>query len=224
MQQGISSRFSIGTKRLIQPTPLVQTNIQFKSISSGRGHVIGLAKDGSVWHWTNHLVIQKVNIDVKIAQVAANWDHSSILSENGMIYIVSMPMLIGFGDDLHVEPTEVVTRGIRAQDLGAECDDVVVQIAGLDGFTLALTRFGQVFKLNTTTLESVRLVHFGSVKNEYNSRNGVMNRFITGAFRNFAVYTKESVMLGTIHADKGTLPNRIQELENHEIVKVTFGE
>lgn len=236
MQQGISSRFSIGTKRLEKPTLVQTNNVLFKSISSGRGHVIGLAKDGSVWHWSNHVVIQKVSfhpVDVKIAQVVANWDYSSLLSEDGAIYIVPRPQFITTHDmERDPEPTEVITirRGIQAQDLdpSADYDDTIVQIAGLKGFTLALTRYGKVYKINTEDpldMTSVQLTHFSSYENEYNDRHGAMKRFITGAYNNFAVYTKDhTVLLGNVHADKETKPNRIPELDNQEICKVTFGE
>ncbi|KAI9480744.1 MAG: regulator of chromosome condensation 1/beta-lactamase-inhibitor protein II [Benjaminiella poitrasii] len=240
MQQDITLRSSQGTVRqkvpvLLQTGNETQRKVRFQSISSGRSHVIGLAKDGTVWHWSNHIMLQSVQLDIdtRVVQVAANWNYSSALTSDGTVYVIPKPDLI-IPSEIQNEPqpTQVTTAGVSMAQLGAK-DDKIVQIAGLDGFTLALTRFGRVLKLSTldpvafsnSPEEHVtELVHFSSTQNEYNDRHGYMKRFITGAFDNFAVYTKDQVMLGNIDATRETVPNRVKELEGQEVCKVSFGD
>lgn len=248
MQQDISPRTSSGTRRLIQPTKLQETNetqskITFRSISAGRGHVIGLARDGFVWHWSNHIMLQRVHLDLvsedKVVQVVANWNYSSILTEKGAIYIIPRPDFV-IPSQINVEPaaTQIVTPKISLDQLmpnqqsGEE--DKVVQIAGLDGYTIALTKKGRVLKLRTadanafTTNPSqhvTELTHFCASKPENNDRDGLMNRFITGTFDNFAVYTRDGqVLLGKVDAERHTRPNILPDLQNQDISKVSFGE
>lgn len=198
--------------------------------------MIGLARDGSVWHWSNHIILQKVELhsDSKVAQVVANWSYSSVLTEDGSIYIVPKPDLVAAAN-IHTQPpsTEIAaTTGLKASDFGLS-EDKVIQIAGLDNYTIALTRFGRVLKLSTSDpvafanspLNCVtELVHFSSEENELNDRHRIMKRFITGSFNNFAVYTQDKVMLGNKDAVKETEPQRIPELDNQAICKVSFGE
>lgn len=242
MQQDISPRSSVGTRRLREPTILQETNqsqpkVKFHSISSGRGHVIGLARDGSVWHWSNHIMLQRVELDTddKVVQVAANWSYSSVLTCTGNIYIIPKPDLIIPSEiENEPQPTRIASAGIStARLLNEEQDDKIVQITGLDGFTLALTQSGRVLKISTSDQDllnnrpmqcTVQLTHFSSAATEHNNRQGVMHRFITGAFNNFAVYTKDKVMLGNIHARANTEPIRLSELDNHDVCKVSFGE
>ncbi|KAI8647833.1 regulator of chromosome condensation 1/beta-lactamase-inhibitor protein II [Parasitella parasitica] len=240
MQADISYRSSVGTTRLRLPTLLQENNqtqqkVQFHSISSGRGHAIGLARDGSVWHWSNHVMLQRVelNTDDSIVQVAANWNYSSVLTSTGKVYTVPKPDLI-IPSEIENEPqaTQIVTSGISTMQLLNE-EDMIVQIVGLDGWTLALTQSGRVLKiatldqdkLNNQPMECVvELTHFSSAGNEHNSRKSVMHRFLTGSFRNFAVYTKDKVMIGNVDATSDTEPTRLSELDNHDVCKVSFGD
>ncbi|CAO0803495.1 unnamed protein product [Mucor circinelloides] len=241
MQQDISPRSSVGTRRLRLPTLLQDTNetqqkVQFHSISSGRGHVIGLARDGSVWHWSNHIMLQRVDlsIDDKVVQVAANWNYSSVLTSTGNIYIIPKPdLIIPSQVTTEPQPTQIVSSGISTMQLLPQHTDKIIQIAGLDGFTLALTEFGRILKIATLDQDAlnnrpmqcvVELTHFSSTENEHNSRQGAMHRFLTGAFNNFAVYTKEKVMLGTVDVTSDTEPTRLAELDNHDVCKVSFGD
>ncbi|CEP16394.1 hypothetical protein [Parasitella parasitica] len=241
MQQDISPRSSVGTRRLRLPTLLQENNqnqqkVQFHSISSGRGHAIGLARDGSVWHWSNHVMLQRVelNTDDSVVQVAANWNYSSVLTSTGNLYIVPKPdLIIPSQIENEPQPTQVVTNGISTMQLLNEEEDVIVQIAGLDGWTLALTQSGRVLKIatldqdrlsNQPTQCVVELKHFSSTENEHNNRRGVMRRFLTGAFKNFAVYTKDKVMLGNIDATSDTEPTQLPELNNQDVCKVSFGD
>lgn len=235
MHQEISPRSSYGTRRLTTPTKLQENNetqrkIKFRSISCGRTHVIGLARDGTVWHWTNHVMLQAVHLDLEeneiIVQVVANWSYSTVLTNEGAIYIIPYPDWI-IPSQINVEPTptSIVTPKVPMD---------IVQIAGLDGYTIALTKDGRVLKLNTRdhiefssnpSLYTTELTHFSAKKPEVNYRNGSMNRFITGAFVNFAVYTKSGqVMLGEVNAGADTEPIVLPELQNRDVCKVSFGE
>lgn len=235
MHQEISPRSSAGTRRLTTPTKIQDTNntqprIKFRSISCGRTHVIGLARDGSVWHWTNHLMLQAVHLHLEpnetIVQVVANWSYSTVLTNEGAIYVIPLPDLI-IPSQVTVEPTptSIVTPKVPMD---------IVQIAGLDGYTLALTKDGRVLKLDTRNhIEfssnpehyTIELVLFSAKKPEANYRDGSMSRFITGAFRNFAVYTKSGqVMLGKVEAGADTEPIVLPELQNRDVCKVSFGE
>lgn len=235
MQQEISPRRSIGTRRLITPTIVQDTNItqpkiKFSSISSGRAHVIGLARDGKVWHWSNHIMLQLVDLnldgDEKVVQVSANWSYSSVLTNLGFIYVIPMPdMILPSKVGEEPEPTHVSVERIGHD---------IVQITGLDNFTLALTKEGRVLKFDTTNpiafvenpdKHTIELVHFSAVQPEINTRDGIMNRFITGAFDNFAVYTKSGqVMIGKVDAKEDTAPTIFEELQNRNVCKVSFGE
>ncbi|KAG2207667.1 hypothetical protein INT47_011787 [Mucor saturninus] len=235
MQQEISPRRSIGTRRLLTPTKIQESNttqptIHFSSISSGRAHVIGLARDGSVWHWSNHIMLQRVDLnldgDEKVVQVSANWTNSSVLTNLGFIYVIPSPdMILPSKVEEEPEPTHVV-----ADRIGRD----IVQIAGLDNYTLALTKDGRVMKYTTTDAtayfanpeeNTAELVKFSAVQPEINHRDGIMNRFITGAFNNFAVYTKSGqVLIGKADADPTTDPIIFRELQNRDVCKVSFGD
>jgi alpha-tubulin suppressor-like RCC1 family protein len=238
MQQDITPRMSIGTKRFIHPIKLQEKNetqekIKFRSISTGRGHVIGLARDGSVWHWTNHIMLQRVLIPLEenehIVQVVANWNYSSVLTDKGALFIIPKPDLI-IPSQAQVEPppTQIVTPRITSRQL-LEDDDALVQITGLDGYTLALTQSGQVLKImtgNETFFQDPQhhvqhLVAFSARESENNTRD-VMKRFITGNFDNFAVYTTDGqVLLGKISNTEALI---LPDLQNKNICKVSFGD
>lgn len=177
-------------------------------------------------------MLQRVNLhsDAKVVQVVANWSYSTLLTEQGTIYTVPKPdLVVASALDAEPTPTDIVTAGLDASDFGLS-DDKIVQIAGLDKYTIALTRFGRVLKVGSEAFTGspmdhvAELVHFSSQQDEVNDRSRIMKRFITGSFNNFAVYTKEQVMLGNIDATRDTEPNRIPELDNQDICKVTFGE
>jgi SCF-associated factor 1 len=234
MQQELTPRFSYGTKRLTTPTLLqtgneTQPKIKFRSISSGRAHVIGLARDGTVWHWSNHVTLQRVDIEDRIVQVAANWNYSSALTADGKLLVIPQPDLI-IQSQLEEEPapTVLVAAAVSVSDMLPDASqDRIVQIAGLDGYTLALTQHGRVLKVATGggfATEAIELVKYSSTTKENNDRRGVMTRFITGAFNNFAVYTKDKVMMGDINVAADTEPTRINALDNQDVCKVSFGE
>ncbi|KAI8359131.1 regulator of chromosome condensation 1/beta-lactamase-inhibitor protein II [Blakeslea trispora] len=223
----------------LQANNSTQPKIKFRSISSGRSHVIGLAKNDVIWHWTNPNVLQRVDLDIacRVVQVVANWSYSSVLTERGELYIVPEPDIVSLSEEQKEEPpaTQVIDSGVTLQQIlpSADPDDQLVQLAGLDKYTLALTRHGLVLKLKT--VDSTRfslspqehvtvLDHFSSQQQEVNDRRGIMRRFITGHFLNFAVYTKDRVMLGTVDAQEDTRPNCLEELEHKDICKVSFGD
>lgn len=246
MQQDITPRMSIGTRRFVHPVKLQELNetqekVPFRSISTGRGHVIGLARDGRVWHWSNHITLQRVSLplerDEKVVQVVANWNYSSVLTDRGALFIIPKPDWI-IPSQAQVEPaaTTIVAPRIDFSSLyPGEQQDEIVQLTGLDGYTLALTRSGRVLKLATGHIEEFshqpthhvqELTHFGAKnKEEVNERDGSMKRFITGNFDNFAVYTKDGrVLLGKVDATSETQPEVLPGLQNRDICKVSFGD
>lgn len=251
MQQDISPRMSAGTRRLIQPTKLQETNetqpkILFSSISAGRSHVIGLARDGSVWHWSNHIMLQRVSFQLtqgreKVVQVVANWGYSTVLTDAGSLYIVPRPdHIIPSQVNAEPQPTHIVTPKVALDQLlvsqQQQKGDKIVQIAGLDRCTIALTKQGQVLKIKTDdanalstnpTQHVTQLVNFSATaaSHENNDRDGLMKRFITGTFNNFAVYTRDGqVLLGKVDATSDTQPLILPDLQNQDISKVSFGE
>ncbi|KAG1451808.1 hypothetical protein G6F56_007988 [Rhizopus delemar] len=230
MQSNMSPRDSIGVERIKTPTRL-PSSVKFKSISSGRGHGIGLAQDGSVWHWSNCRVMQRVDIDWTVVQVTANWEYSSVLTDTGSILIVPLPdYIIHSQQDQIPEPTHVHAHVI-SRDIIGDSDDTIVQLAGLEDHTLALTKFGKVLKLHTVReiafasnpSEFVEtLVPFCAPEREMNDRKGKMRRFITGQFRSFAVYTADdTVLIGHIGDSVDAEPTRFSGLD---VCKVSFGD
>lgn len=96
--------------------------------------------------------------------------------------------------------------------------------------TLALTRFGRLFKL--VTHNEAQFVHspasmtteleaFGATEPELNDPNDKMHRFITAQFRNFAVYTLDGKVLLGHESDEP--PQVLPQLQS-DICKVSFGE
>ncbi|KAI9356137.1 regulator of chromosome condensation 1/beta-lactamase-inhibitor protein II [Pilaira anomala] len=234
MHQELSPRSSMGTRRLTTPTKLQDTNttqqkIKFSSISCGRTHVIGLARDGSLWHWSNHIMLQPIQLETteKIVQVVGNWTYSTVLTNEGSIYLIPAPdHIIPSEINQEPSPTYVVTPKVSSLD--------IVQLAGLDGYTLALTKHGRILKLDTRdhlaftqdpAAHTIVLTQFSAKENELNQRDGLMNRFITGAFLNFAVYTKSGqVMFGNVNSEADTEPEMLPELQNRDVCKVSFGD
>ncbi|KAG0747243.1 hypothetical protein G6F57_005993 [Rhizopus arrhizus] len=240
MQADISPRDSIGTERVKTPIKLErdvhdEKRVKFKSISSGRGHGIGLAQDGTVWHWSNHRVIQKVDLVLassNVIQVTANWSFSSVLTEEGTVIIIPPPDNIIYSEAYRQPSPTIATSAVSSHEILP--GDQVIQLAGLEDYTLALTKFGRVLKLATKDYASFSinpqshvtlLRHFGAPQKELNDRQGKMKRFITGAFQSFAVYTDEGeVLLGDIHATEDTEPRRLSGLDHQQVVKVSFGD
>ncbi|KAI8353286.1 regulator of chromosome condensation 1/beta-lactamase-inhibitor protein II [Choanephora cucurbitarum] len=220
----------------LQANNHTQPKIKFRAISSGRSHVIGLAKDNTVYHWTNPNVLQPVELDSCVVQVVANWSYSSLLTAQGELYLVPEPDIVSLTEENKpIEPTQILASAVCLQHIlpDADPEDQLVQLAGLDRFTLALTRHGLVLKLETGDATAFSqspkdhvtvLDHFSSQEQEVNDRGGIMKRFITGSFHNFAVYTKDRVMLGTIDAQKETEPDCPEELVDQDICKVSFGD
>ncbi|KAI9277471.1 regulator of chromosome condensation 1/beta-lactamase-inhibitor protein II [Sporodiniella umbellata] len=222
---------SLGYEMVISPVQIA-SSAKFKSIATGRSHGIGLAHDGSVWHWSSHRILQEISTEDRIIQVTANWDYSSLLTDTGSILLVPAPDQIenALGPDLQLNPTEVAVHFSSREILGDE-EDTLVQLAGLEHYTLALSQFGQVYLL-TTQLQgfvfnpppvfSQRLTHFCAAQNEMNDRKGKMKRFITGGFRNFAVYTEnDTVLVGHTHSGSEQTPHTISGMN---LCKVSFGD
>ncbi|ORE09933.1 RCC1/BLIP-II protein [Rhizopus microsporus var. microsporus] len=246
IMHSFNTQRSIGADSVKIPTKLQtrvpdEHKVKFKSVASGRGHAIGLAQDGSVWHWSNCHVIQKVNLlsaNNKVVQVTANWSYSSVLTEDGTIFIVPHPLYVSRMDIQNdfepiLAPT-VVSMGVPSSAILQDPKDQVIQICGLDNYTMALTKYGRVLKLATkndmafaTSPEQfvTFLTHFSASEREVSDRRGQVKRFITGSFESFAVYTDDDrVLLGSIHSTQDSEPRRLPGLDHKQVCKVSFGD
>ncbi|KAI8367586.1 regulator of chromosome condensation 1/beta-lactamase-inhibitor protein II [Radiomyces spectabilis] len=249
MQEDVPVTRSLGARPVREPVQLVlPPETKIRAISCGRSHAIALDYRGEVWHWNNLWRPQQVLLpsSSKAVQVTANWGYSSVLTEDGEIHVVPQPELIASFDETNAILPELVldlpgvtlSTVIATSSLNTETaassvapDDSFVQLAGLEKYTLALTRLGRVFRLHTENRHMFtsspltdELVHFSASTPENNTRRGRMQRFVSGAFTNFAVYTADGqVMLGS----QNKPPNQQPEIPpglSHGICKVAFGD
>ncbi|KAI9277305.1 regulator of chromosome condensation 1/beta-lactamase-inhibitor protein II [Phascolomyces articulosus] len=242
----------LGQRPVPEPTQ-VQVPSKIQAISCGRSHAIALGSDASVWHWNNYQIVQRILIegDPTIVQVAANWGYSSLITSQGKLVRVDIPPISTNPEESLPDLVIPATSGVTLQSIEAnaknnsvplkpiEKGDKIVQIAGLEKCTLALTRYGRIFKIWTELADPLMLVpatltteltKYGATEPEINDRdatgnNKKMHRFVSSQFRNFAVYTASgSVLLG--HQDETTAESEPEVLEQlqHDICKVTFGD
>lgn len=238
MQEDVAYSASLGTRLIASPTRVeLPEHIRIRSVSCGRSHAISLAQDGSVWHWNNLWAPQQVNIPTEgtVIQVTANWGYSSVLTCRGELFIIPQPANIRERPEAPQDPMEVHMPAVTLADLDLDTSqgDKIVQVTGLEKCTIALTRTGRVIKIRTEPIvdfvaspaqNAVELCKFGATDPEDNDRSRRMYRFITGQFRNFAVYTSDGkALLGDQDADQDTEPRLFPELQR-DICKVTFGE
>ncbi|KAF7726336.1 hypothetical protein EC973_008916 [Apophysomyces ossiformis] len=241
LQKDVPLRDSLGAERVHEPAEIeLPHDVHIRTLSCGRSHAIALAKDGSIWHWCNRWKPQRVVLRTDrpspVVQVTANWGYSSILTKRGEIFLVPHPPNVA-SEDEDVPVMEITDPGVGLAAIEIERhgdpDDRFVQLAGMEKYTLALTRKGRIYKLYTNETEAfaitpatdaVELNHFGSHKTEINERGRKMQRFVSAAFKNFAVYTADGkVMLGQNDADANTVPKLMEELDR-DICKVSFGD
>ncbi|CAO3596202.1 unnamed protein product [Absidia cylindrospora] len=234
---------------------------QITAISAGRAHAVALAQDGSVWHWSNIWHPQRVYLpttmdDQSVVQVTANWGYSSVLTDHGTLVVLPLPRMVPPTEPLvrdlllDSEQTPVISLDALRQDddmrrrhhqSSTESGqllarpvlegDSIVQIAGMEHETLALSRFGRIYKIDvnrvTPLLASASnvtdYIHFGapSDRQEENHRSH-LQRFISASFHSFAVYTLDGqVRLGK-HDDPYDQHPKI--LSNQGTCKVSFGD
>jgi SCF-associated factor 1 len=192
-----------------------------------------------------------------VVQVTANWGNSSILTESGHLVVVPLPRMVPPSEpedlpDLLLDSETTVVFGLdylhrddtlqRAHDQSLTSDegslarpvlegDHIVQIAGMEHHTLALSRFGRIYRIDVsratpslaTTSYVIEYLHFGasSTQQEDNQRSH-LHRFITASFHSFAVYTLDGqVMLGK-HDDPYDQQPKV--ISNQGFCKVSFGE
>ncbi|CAO3643734.1 unnamed protein product [Cunninghamella echinulata] len=110
--------------------------------------------------------------------------------------------------------------------------DTIVQIAGMESETLALSRFGRIYKINTSVAgalafspcqHTIEYIHFGAKENQNeNNERSKLSRFISATFRTFAVYTLDGqVLIGKQDHHFDEYPKK---LENQGICKMSFGD
>jgi SCF-associated factor 1 len=236
-------------------------NTHIVSISAGRSHAIALDENGNVWHWSNIWRPQRVYLpsdleNPTVVQVTANWGNSSVLTESGHLVVVPLPRMVPPSEpadlpDLLLDSETTVVFGLdllhrddtlqRAQPLASDDDkrlsrpvlegDHIVQVAGMEHHTLALSRFGRIYRIDVsratpslaTTSYVIEYLHFGApaTQQEDNQRSH-LHRFISASFHSFAVYTLDGqVMLGK-HDDP--YDHQPKVISNHGFCKVSFGE
>ncbi|KAI9314427.1 regulator of chromosome condensation 1/beta-lactamase-inhibitor protein II [Dichotomocladium elegans] len=236
----------IGRRRIAAPTEVrLPPDVQLRSISCGRSHTIGLARDGSVWQWSNLWVPQRIKVSLPILQVTANWGYSTLLCMNGAIFIVPGPGPVESEDDsiddyivndlpVTLQRIQDDMHAVGRHDLEPFSSlDKIVQVAGLENTTLCLTRFGRILRLATAdavefvaapAMRTTELHAFGATESEVNDPDQKMHRFITAQFRNFAVYTMGGkVLLGRQDMSPQEEPRALPALQ-HDICKVSFGD
>ncbi|KAI8144748.1 regulator of chromosome condensation 1/beta-lactamase-inhibitor protein II [Fennellomyces sp. T-0311] len=236
---------ALGARLVAEPAEVaLPSGVSIQAISCGRSHAVALARDGTVWHWDNRWVVQQVHVAKTIVQVAANWGYSSLLTSQGELLRLEHPQIVQNDTDtlpdLHIDDAGLTLQSIEAnakensiEFKPIENGDKFVQIAGLEKCTLALTRYGRVFKISTenafhlhgaSASLTTELVKFGAKEKENNVRNAKMYRFVSGQFRNFAVYTADGqTLLG--HQDEGPEkdPEVLEQLQQ-DVCKVSFGD
>ncbi|KAI9252643.1 hypothetical protein BY458DRAFT_522947 [Sporodiniella umbellata] len=180
--------------------------IRFQSIV-GRGCFnLGLAQDGTVWHWTEHTLIQKVTgIDAQVTQITCHGSYSSVLTNQGQVWFVSV----------------VSEEGQTEAFLGLQLEDTIVQLVGLYHHTLALTRSGRVLLMATRDPRAfaacprfIELKKFASCR----------NLSISGAFEDFLVMTKDGEILwGDIYATEDSSPRKDTNFNEKNITQIVVG-
>ncbi|KAI7884087.1 RCC1/BLIP-II [Lichtheimia hyalospora FSU 10163] len=235
--------FNVGAARIVDPIQVaLPEDVKVKSMSCGRSHAIALAKDGSIWHWGNVWVPQRIRMNAQVLQVTANWGYSTVLTIDGRVTIVPLPPNVqsedAVLDDLTVSEENMIDLQAIENDARVSHKEIkpiqpgdrIVQVAGMEKSTLALTRFGRLFKFSTHNQSqfvsspasmTTELEEFGATEPEVNDPSDKMHRFITAQFRNFAMYTLDGKVLLGHESDEP--PQVLPELQG-DICKVSFGD
>ncbi|ORX61957.1 RCC1/BLIP-II protein [Hesseltinella vesiculosa] len=109
-------------------------------------------------------------------------------------------------------------------------EDVLIQIAGTEHCTLALSRAGRVYRFTVQDFEALRAspanstieyIHYSAKEQETNVR-AAPNRFITANFHQFAVYTRDGPAL--VGNDTDPFDQRPDNLPVPDVCKVSFGD
>lgn len=223
---------------LVRNPTLVQLppDVHIQSIASGRSHAIALDQNGHVWHWANCWQPNRVYISTTkspVKQITANWNHSTVLTTAGEVYLVPFP---GIRPITINDPPVTIQRAVQEDDSAHQGNDHAfrsvqsydqfVQIAGMEKSTLIISRLGRVFKFKTDKRNLfptcppsffVELVPFGGTS------TGSSIISISAQSRHFAVCTADKVLLGSQDDPPDSLPTELSA-QGHEIYKVTFGE
>ena len=119
MHGDMLSRLSLGALLVSEPTQVrVPSSIQ--AISCGRSHAIALGRDGSIWHWDNYQVVQRIRVSKPIVQVAANWGYSSLLTSEGKVIRIDHPDVVTNAEEtlpdleINAESSGVTLQSIEA--------------------------------------------------------------------------------------------------------------
>lgn len=205
-------------------------DVHIQSIASGRSHAIALDQNGRVWHWANCWQPNRVYISTtkaRVKQVTASWNHSIILTTVGELYRVPFPGIrpITIDDQpVTIQHTQHSSAVSHHQYVSVHPCDRFVQIAGMEKWTLVISRFGRVFKLKTdkrdwfSTDPASLFVELSEFKCTQSPIIG-----ISAQSRHFAVCTASKVLLGSQDDAPDSKPT-VMSIQGHEIYKITFGE
>ncbi|KAI9018536.1 regulator of chromosome condensation 1/beta-lactamase-inhibitor protein II [Phycomyces nitens] len=221
------ARSTLAFKPVSTPTLVnLPPGTHITSLACGRSHAVAMERNPMVaWNWDNLWRPKKVIFVEKLVQVAATWRGSIALTSNGVVCIMDLPTPTSTMNDPYEQ--ESLWQGVSfsldsiRQDASQtqkevlleaiEEGDRIVQVAGLENSMIALSLFGKVFKIVLNKLDQLQnspaayttlLAPFSATLNEVNDRQGTVQRFISGAFRQFAVYTTPGrVLLGQQDTD-----------------------
>ncbi|KAL0082502.1 regulator of chromosome condensation 1/beta-lactamase-inhibitor protein II [Phycomyces blakesleeanus] len=200
------ARGTLAFKIVSEPTLVnLPQDICITSLACGRSHAVAMERNPTVlWHWDNLWTPKKVVFVDKLVQVSATWRGSLALTCKGVVCIVDLPTPTRSENEVHEQ--ETLWQGNNAVSEAIEEGDRIVQVAGLESSMIALSLFGKVFKIelrrldelqNTPATYTTLLAPFSATSKELNDRGNTVQRFVSGAFRQFAVYTTPGrVLLG----------------------------
>ncbi|OAD72764.1 hypothetical protein PHYBLDRAFT_187167 [Phycomyces blakesleeanus NRRL 1555(-)] len=221
------ARGTLAFKIVSEPTLVnLPQDICITSLACGRSHAVAMERNPTVlWHWDNLWTPKKVVFVDKLVQVSATWRGSLALTCKGVVCIVDLPTPTRSENEVHEQETlwqgvsfsldslreDAVRTQNNAVSEAIEEGDRIVQVAGLESSMIALSLFGKVFKIelrrldelqNTPATYTTLLAPFSATSKELNDRGNTVQRFVSGAFRQFAVYTTPGrVLLGNQDTD-----------------------
>lgn len=127
------------SKSVTVPEKLQQ--VRFMSLSSFEHHLVGLARDGTVWYYSSlsraRKVVKIVGFRSKVIQVTCQNAHCSFLTEDGAVWLTQFPQFITETDN----ELEAI--------FGVKWEEAIIQLANLQKHTLALTQSGRVLLMDT---------------------------------------------------------------------------
>jgi SCF-associated factor 1 len=189
--------------KLLRPGP--EQGREFVSVSCGRHHVIALDSGNDVWIWDDSFTFPGTMAEFafnspsrkKIKKLVAGWSFSAAWVEEIGIVIWDHSSVLQHSiheENTPVDVDYVIVPGTSNICSGTEND--IVDLMGGEGCLVYLTRAGQLFAVDTNSLEGVRLatpVRMTSFEDKL-ADNG---RFIklSGSYNRFAVFSDDDTVI-----------------------------